>query len=116
MTDYSAAVTIAVQELLKAVESPPPIPLPASGPVVWQDVIDAMEAKDCAEFLKYVLRTRRRAVTVGLNGRLFTVQRAEMRDYLRQRGLPRWLRNRPIPANLSGTVQFRRYTPFKGAA
>lgn len=50
---------------------------------MWQVVIDCQPAEARQGFLKEVLRTRRRAIPIGLNGRVYMVQRGMVRDYLR---------------------------------
>ncbi|MGZ5078597.1 MAG: hypothetical protein ACXWHZ_03515 [Usitatibacter sp.] len=118
MTDYSQLSSITLRAMrvaqAQALEPPPAVPLPTDRPVVWQDVVDSWHPAYCAKLLKEVLRSRKRTRIIGFGPKMetFTVTRNELRDYLRQRGLPRWLRSRPIPASKSGTVKFRRYIPY----
>lgn len=48
----------------------------------WKIVIDAMPMREQQAFRKRVLKTRRRAIPVSLNGRTQLVQRSTVRDYL----------------------------------
>lgn len=89
-------------------------PPPAyAGPILcWQDAVDAMEWQEALDRLSVVLRTRRRELRVGE----WTVSRSELRDYLRQRGVPRWLRSRPRDPGAPATIKFRRWVPYKRSA
>lgn len=78
----------------------------------WHDLIDLLPRDRQAGLLKDVLRTRRRVIPVTMNGRLWPVRRAELRDYLRQVDLPRFLRSRPVSKSASPTVRFRRPLRF----
>lgn len=49
---------------------------------MWQQVIDAYPVDGQRALYKRVLKTRRRAVPVSLNGRTQLVRRAVVRDYL----------------------------------
>lgn len=84
-----------------------------TGPVrCWQDAIDALEGAEAVEWLRWVKRTRLRMLQVNHDGRAWPVARAELRDYLKQRSWPRWLRSRPTPPDASPTITFRRWVPY----
>lgn len=84
-------------------------PAPYTGPVRdWRDAVDATPAVVAVEILRRVLRTRRPALPFQHYGRQWLVKRAELRDYLRERMLPRWMRLRPVPAASGDTICFRR--------
>lgn len=101
----------AARELLRLVTDPPPRPIQHTSPS-WQEMVDAMDASDCRRWLKVVLRSRRRYFYISIPTCQREVPRAELRDYLRQRHLPIWMRHRPLPASAGETIKFRRYVPF----
>lgn len=49
---------------------------------MWQQVIDAGPSEWQRALYKDVLKTRRRAIPISLNGRTQLVRRAVVRDYL----------------------------------
>lgn len=101
-------------KLLGMVAAPPARPI-KSGHThpTWREMVDAMEADYCRAALKAVLRARRRFFEVSIPTCRWAVKRAELRDYLRQRDRPHWMRDRPMPDASGETIRFRRHVPFK---
>jgi hypothetical protein len=77
-------------------------------PVTWHDLVDSMPREEQDDLLKRVLRWRRRFVAMGINMQTWAVRRNDLRDYLKQRFLPFFMRNRPMPENAGEFIHFRR--------